>query len=602
MKIRRIAAVLLLIVLAAAPLLSETKPWTEIRSPHFRLLTNGDQSDARRVLLNCELMRAVFANQFPHLKLDSPAPLTILATKDEATAKLLLPQMWSHPGPKPGGLFQHGWEREYAMVRLDAMSSDPETFHAIYHEYVHSLLHANFHWLPSWLDEGLADFYGYTKFDAEKMYIGAPPSMALVTFLNSQKPVPLAEFISSPMFSRDELKTRLSYAQAWAFTHFLYFGPGMEDGQRLSRFFAQLQSGVEQKKAFVETIGNLDDVQTQYEKYIHQLRFLARSLPVPPQLNAKDFAVRQMTKAETDAELAAWFIHFHRWDEMRAHAQAALSTDPNLSLAQEDMGFLDYNEGRDAQALKEFTTAFQLDNKNYIALFASIMASPMAKSGSAKDWPILYDRLNQVIDLKPDFAPAYIELAKLDIAQGNFPLALALSRKATQLEPFRSGYRVFTGEILLRMGRPSEAAAAAAYVAQRWSGPDRDEAMELWDQIPAAQRQIDAPNLPETQNEAPSVTGIVKQVTCNGSDFSITLDVNGKSESFKSKGFPVGFSDTLWVGRDHFTPCFHVEGLRAMLRYHPAKDSSYAGDLLYVGFRDELPSSPSSGGTQTAAH
>jgi tetratricopeptide (TPR) repeat protein len=597
------AAVLLFIALTAGPLLSETKPWTEIRSPHFRLLTNGDQAYARKVLLNCELMRAVFANQFPHLKLDSPAPLTIFAAQDQATARMLLPELWGRSGPKPGGLYHYGWEREYAFVDMDIMSSDPEeVFRMIYGGYVGSLLHANFDWLPSWLDEGLAEFYEYTMFDTKKMYIGVSPDMVLVRVLNSQKPVPLAEFIRSPVFSRDELKTRISYIQAWAFTHFLYFGPGMEDGERLLRFIAQLQSGVEQKKAFVETIGNLVDVQEQYEKYIHQLTLPARALPVPPQLNAKDFAMREMSKAETDAELAAWFIHFHRWDEMRAHAQAALNADPNLSLAQEDMGFLDFNEGRDAQALKEFTAAFQLDNKNYIALFASIMASPMAKSGSAKDRPVLYDKLNQVIDIKPDFAPAYIELAKLDIAQGNFPLALALSRKATQLEPFRSGYRVLTGKILLLMGRPSEAAAEAAYVAQRWSGPDRDEAMELWDQIPAAQRQTDAPNLPEAQNEAPSVAGIVKQVTCNGSDFSITLDVDGKSELFKSKGFPVGFSDTLWVGRDHFTPCFHVEGLRAMLRYHPAKDSTYAGDLLYVGFRDELPSPTSSGATQTAVH
>ncbi len=601
MKVRWIATVLLLVVFTAGWIFSESKGWTEIRSPHFRLLTNGDSSDARKVLLNCELMRAVFATQFPHLKLDSPAPLTILATKDEATAKLLLPQVWSHPGPKPGGLFQHGWETEYALVRLDGMSSDPETFRPIYHEYVHSLLHANFHWLPSWLDEGLADCYGYTRFESEKVYIGAPPNMSVVTFLNSQKPIPLAEFITSPMFSRDELKTQTSYAQAWAFTHFLYFGPGMESGQRLTRFFAQLQSGVEQKKAFVETIGDLNDVQQQYEKYIRQLRFLARVLPVPPHLNAKDFAVRQMSNAETDAELAAWFIHFHRWDEVRARAQAALSADPNLSLARQDIGFLDYNEGRDGQALKEFSTAVQLDKKNYIALFASIMASPMAKFDSAKDWPILYDKLNQVIDIKPDFAPAYIELAKLNVAEGNFPLALALSRKATELEPFRSGYRVFTGAILMRMGRPSEAAAQAAYVAQRWSGSDRDEAMELWDQIPVAQRQTDAPNLPETTNESLSATGIVKQVTCNGSDFSITLDVDGKNELFKSKGFPAGFSDTLWVGRDHFTPCFHVEGLRAMLRYHPAKDATYSGDLLYVGFRDELPSPSTSESTQAVA-
>lgn len=571
----------------------------EIRSPHFRLLTNGDETEARHVLLNFELMRAVFDSQFPHFKLDTPAPLTIFAARDEATMKLLLPQAWAHPGPKPGGLFEHAWEREYALVRLDVVKSDPYAFHSVYHEYVHSVLHANFHWLPSWLDEGLAEFYGFTKFDKEQMYLGAPPPMAEVTFLDSEKPIPLDKFITSPMFSRDQLNTQISYAQAWAFVHFLSFDSDMQDGQRLTRFFGELQNGVEEKKAFLETIGPFDDVQREYEKYIRQSRFSARALPVPAQLDEKQFVVRTMSAAEIDAEMAAWFIRFHRWDEMRSHSEAALQENPKLSLAQEDMGFFDYNEGRDEQAVKEFSAAYDLDPKNYIALFASIMAAPVSDPSLGSD---RYDKLNQVVDLKPDFAPAYIELAKLNIARGNLPVALALSRKATQLEPFRSGYHVFTGEILLLMGRPSDAAVEASYIAQRWGGSDRDEALELWNRIPASKRQVEAPVLPDEKPQPPSVEGTVKRVSCNGSDFSISLDVAGKSETFKSKGFPVGYSDTLWVGRDHFTPCFHVVGLRAMLRYHPAKDSAYDGDLAYVGFRDDIPGLTGASSTQVLSH
>ena len=61
----------------------------------------------------------------------------------------------------------------------------------------------------------------------------------------------------------------------------------------------------------------------------------------------------------------------------------------------------------------------------------------------------MYEKLHQVIAVKPDFAPAYVELAKLNMAQDNLPVALALSRKTVQLEPFRSGYHVLTGRILL---------------------------------------------------------------------------------------------------------------------------------------------------------
>lgn len=573
-------------------LLAKDRTWTEIKSPHFRLITDGDADKAVRVLRQFELMRAAFETMFPHFKLDAPAPLLILAPKDESTTKDLLPQLWAYPGPKPAALYRHGWERQYALVRLDTIESDSTAYHNIYHEYVHSLLHINFHWLPPWLDEGLAEFYGYTAFDQEKMYIGAPPDLARFRFLISKSPIPIQEFITSPLVYQDAEKTQLSYMQAWALTHFLSFGAGMDNGQRLVRFFNELQSGMEEKKAFLETIGNFADVQGQYDKYIHQSRFDVRAFAIPQQLNPKSFQTRKMSLGETEAELAAWYIHFHQWDKMREATEAALANAPNLSLAHEDKGFLLFNEGHDDEALKEFTTATQLDDKNYIALFAQTMISPASMSNVAQDQQRMSDELNRVVALKPGFAPAYVELAKEAVRKEQLNTALALSRRAEELEPFRSGYHVLSGRILLLMNRPSEAAAKAEYVAQRWVGSDRDEAMELWNRIPDADRHVEPPTPAISSDKWQTAEGKVQSVTCDGRAFAITLDVDGKNETFKTNGFPVGFSDTLWVGADHFSPCFHVQGLRVMVRYRPPKDNSYAGDLVYGGFRDDLSGPP----------
>src|SRR5438309_2178495 len=101
---------------SGSEVLAKERPWTEIRSPHFRLITNGDTAQARRVLRQFELMRATFELMFPRLKLETAAPLLVIAPKDEDTAKNLLPQMWAHPGPRPAGLYRHGWERQYALV------------------------------------------------------------------------------------------------------------------------------------------------------------------------------------------------------------------------------------------------------------------------------------------------------------------------------------------------------------------------------------------------------------------------------------------------------------------------------------------------------
>jgi Tfp pilus assembly protein PilF len=377
----------------------------------------------------------------------------------------------------------------------------------------------------------------------------------------------------------------------------------MQNGQLLTRFFNQIQHGFDQKKAFVETFGAFDDVQKRYERYIQNFSFTSAVLPEPQRLEESDFISHTMTLAGTHAELSAWHIRFRHWEQAREEVELALKQDPKLSLAHEDNGFLLFNEGKDDDALKEFSTAVELDPKNYIALFAKTMSSPTSQSTAAAEQEAKSKALAQVLQLKPDFAPAYVELAKLAAANGNLKLALGMGRKAEQLEPLRAGYHILSGEILRRMNRPSDAAAEAAYVATRWGAPDRDEALELWNRVPAAQRSSEMITIDLSSQKGEAVEGIVKSVSCTPGSFAITLDVNGKSETFKSPGFRGGFSDTLWVGSDHFSPCFHVQGLRASIHYTPAKDSSYTGDLIYAGYRDDLgPEQPAPVATQASTH
>jgi hypothetical protein len=109
------------------------KPWVEVRSPHFRVLSDGSERDARRVAREFEQMRAVLSGQFLNLRLESGAPLLVLAPRDEESMKALAPLMWKRKGAKPAGFFQHGWEKQYAVVQLD--QDTPGAYQVVYHEY-----------------------------------------------------------------------------------------------------------------------------------------------------------------------------------------------------------------------------------------------------------------------------------------------------------------------------------------------------------------------------------------------------------------------------------------------------------------------------------
>lgn len=572
------------------PARAHQKPWIEVRSPHFRVLTNGSLNDARHLTKEFEQMRYVFADRYPQFRLEGGAPLIILAPLDESTAKILEPMLWNSKQVKPAGIFHHGWEKEYALVRLDTMGGESGT-EIVYHEYTHTVFRLNFQYLPVWLDEGLANFYGYTRFQDHKIYVGAlPPRYAMP----GRSPIPVETLInvgSDSNYYRDESKVYQFYAESWALVHYLVFGPDMERGKRLNQFAALLQQGMDQTQAFHQVFGNFKDVDHALAAYLSKASLQNAILPDPTQIDDKNFASRTMSVAETEAELASYYLWTRDFGDAKTFIKQALKDDPKLGLAHEMAGFLYFSDGKDADALKEFTQANELDPTLPLTLFAKTMLSPIAASDATADEDAFRAALLRVLELNPNFAPAYVHLARLALRKNDLETAFGLSRKAEQLDPSLAGYHIQSGEILLRMGKQAEAAIFAKFVAQRWTRTDHDEAVELWNAIPPDQRPAGEALSMSVWEGAQSLGGIVKSVACTGPDRDITLllSENGRTLSFRGQKVFWGFSDTIWYGFDHFNPCHHLEGMRAVVHFRPSADASYAGDLVDVDIRNDLP-------------
>ncbi len=593
------ALVLLSSILSFVPsTFAAEKPWTEIRSPHFRVLTNGSTQDAVKVAREFEQLRWVFATRFPGWRLESGAPLLVLAVRDQATAKALDPQFRGFAGGHIGGLFHHGWEKQFAIVRLDAFVRDGSK-EVVYHEYAHTILHMNSRWLPTWLDEGMAEFYAYTRFDENKVYLGAPT-------------VRLRALHSAPLDSIDEIMavtqrsalhhSEFFYAESWALVHFLVYGPGMEGGKKLDRFSTLLQQGVVQRKAFQQAFGEPKEIDKAFGLYTWgeaapgdfsrvSKAFDVTVLKNTPQINEREFAIRTTSIAETEAELASYHLWIGDSQGARSLNEQAMRDDPKLGLAQENLGYLDLAEGKDAEASAEFAQAYALDNMLYLSLFAKTMMSPLSSSNAVPDMNSFGAALGKVLQINPQFAPAYAQLARLAFREHDFDAALLMSRKAEELEPSLAGYHLLSGQILLRMGKASDATDAARFVADRWVGSDHNEAVELWNSVPA-ERHPAGEMAFEGPKDTQVIEGKVKSVACadNDRDWALVLDQGGRFLTFHRKGgFDTGISDTIWYGADHFNMCHHLEGLRAIVYYHPAPDATYAGDIVAIEIRDDLP-------------
>jgi tetratricopeptide (TPR) repeat protein len=130
-----------------------------------------------------------------------------------------------------------------------------------------------------------------------------------------------------------------------------------------------------------------------------------------------------------DAELAGFHPWTHDNESARHFAEEALKEDPKFGYAHEVMGFVEFGEGKDEEALNEFTQAASLDPNLHLSLFAKAMMSPATTSCDPADEKSFHDALANMFALAPQFAPAYVQLAKLALRRDDPQTALAVSRK-----------------------------------------------------------------------------------------------------------------------------------------------------------------------------
>jgi tetratricopeptide (TPR) repeat protein len=564
--------------------------WTEVRSPHFRVLTDGSVQQGRAVAAQFEQMRHVFVLEFNDPAIGSGAPLTIVAARDTSTFKALEPNEWKGTKGNVAGEFHRDWEKQFATVILDSPGNENQV--VVFHEYTHSILHAQAHWLPVWLDEGFAEFYSYTRFEPGRTLIGAPSSR--MPALKNQPLLPVSEMLDTADESkliRDPMKANLFYAEAWGMVHFMMFGKGMDSGAKLNAFFRKLQDGAPEKDAFKDVFGDPRAFDRAFDIYLRGLTLQAGVLPADPKVDEKSFPDRKLPPAETEYELGCFQIGSRESTLGRARIEKALALDPKLAGAHEELGFLEFREGKDAEAVKEWQQAVDLDPARARSVFALAMSGTPISAMPLQQLQAMQGALQHVIDLSPEFAPAYVEMGLVDWRLGQMTKAYHDVQKAEHLEPWRAGYHILAGRILLNGHQPKIAAQYSHFVAERWTGPDHNEAVDLWNDVPASDRGDGAALALEMPAGAKVERGTLTELTCGSGPgvpmiLTLTPEKPGAEPlTFKSEGrFQIGFSDSFWWGEDHFTLCHHLTGHPAIVAYKPEDKH-----LLDLEVRDDLP-------------
>jgi tetratricopeptide (TPR) repeat protein len=589
-----------------APARDKPENWVQVRSPHFTIISNSNEKQARRVADQFERMRSVFHKLFPKLRIDPATPIIVLAIKDEKDFRALEPAAYLAKGQvKLAGLFLTSLDKNYVLMQLDAEGDHP--YSVVYHEYTHLLL-SKADWMPLWMNEGLAEFYQTTEIREKDVSVGEP-STENVMLLRQSRMLPLATLFTvdhtSPYY-HEENKGSIFYAESWALTHYIRVKDSQENTHRLTDYATLLTQNVDAVTAATRAFGDLKKLQSALEDYVRQNAFHYMKVAATTDVDESAFQAQALMTVQADAVRADFLAYNERTADAQALLDRILQEDPKNVSAHETMGYLAFRQGHMDDARNWYAQAVKLDSQSFLAhyYFAAIsMNGTIAPADEAQ----VENSLRASIKLNPSFGPSYNALATfLGMRHRNLEEARMMELNAVQLEPTNLSYRLNVANILLMMQRgkdaedairyamhfaktPQETATAENFLRQTEEYAEAQETSRRFNEelkaepMAAGTAQVTATGgVPEAEGASASpptdepvpkgpyhfMVGVLKDVRCNAPAMDLNLVSGGKTlELHTGNYFRLSFSVLNVTLKGDLNPCADLEGKPAKVEY-----------------------------------
>jgi TPR repeat protein len=464
LAVRHVLVILLLLFMRTAS--AAERPWLEVKSPHFTILTDGDVANGREVAWQFEQMRAALAKLLPWAKLTTDKPVLVLAARDQATLKTLAPVYWEKGHEPIISVAVDGADRHYLAMRTDERMTDDvriTPYFNLYRGYLHVVLDASFERpLPLWLERGMAELFGNLRVRDKDLFLGRmipwhieqlrrTPPMPLETLLGAER--------SSPVFQQGEARRRFD-AQSWVFLHYLMFGDEGAHGPQINRFFSLVAQGATPDVARRDAFPDLATLAKGFDTYLWNPGISYRRVGLDVDIAREEFPSRPVPPAESKALRASFHVAMQRPNEARALIQEAKAADPAFPGAYDAEGLLAHMEDKDDAARAALAKAMELGSTSYFTWYQD---ARLAQRGGTD--PAFLARmeksLQRALDLNTNFAAGYSYLAETKLSLGRKDDAFGLVKRAVSLEPGGSYHHATLARVLAEQGKAAEAQAEA---------------------------------------------------------------------------------------------------------------------------------------------
>lgn len=450
-------------LLGGAGLPSHAKEtWTEVKSPNFVAYTNAGEDEARKALVGFEGIRSVFGKVFPGLRVDAPKPMFVVVVGSEASMATFLPKSFEGKHPtRPAGVFISGMDRNYAILRSDINLQVDQPYFVVFHEYTHSIIHLNFPGLPTWLDEGIADFYGATEIRSGKVFLGRVPEDRLATIRRLPR-LPLETLLTvthaSPYYQEGD-RTGIFYAESWALVHYLFMDEQAKKAGLLQAYMKAYSRETDPLSAARSGFGDLAKFEETLGHYIRRPTLAFWNLPLTVSQSDKDFEKRPLDAAEALVIRAEFLQHAGQEEAARPLLAQALALNPQSPAAHVAQGMGAKLRGEGALARASFKEAVRLGSGDFRPYYYLAQLAQEGPGSGADDSAQIMAWLDSARRLRPDFPDIHMALSRQYEQQRDVAGALREGKAGVALDPANLFNRVNLGYACLNLDLEDEAKA-----------------------------------------------------------------------------------------------------------------------------------------------
>lgn len=254
--------------------------WTEVETAHLRLYSSVRDAKTREVAEGLGLLRDTLEALFPRMGMETASehPERSASPEDRPTVFLFEDQRAYRPygrvlGPEDERIRGHLVAHPLGdFVVLDAYPPEgASSLPVAYHEMTHAFLESRYPAVPSWLHEGLAEYFSTFQALGDEVQVGVPHAEH-VRSLRRRRFTPWEEILSTGEAPRGN-GAESFYAQSWLLVHFLRH---REDGAAgdLQRYLEALAAEQDPGEAFRRTFGlDPSSLETPLRRYLHRSRF-----------------------------------------------------------------------------------------------------------------------------------------------------------------------------------------------------------------------------------------------------------------------------------------------------------------------------------------